>query len=65
MNFEGGELIKQTDEIIVGTEEEAKELIERFKDKAREEGYEVTMYSATHKQTKDDDFYVVKIVKKW
>lgn len=60
-----GEIQKQTDEIRVETEEEAKTLIEKFKEKAREEGYEITSYSATHKVKKDDDFYIVKVVKVW
>mgnify|MGYP003516993653 CR=1 FL=1 len=60
-----GEIQKQTDEIRVGTEEEAKALIESFKEKAREEGYEITSYSATHKIKRDDDYYLVKIVKVW
>lgn len=60
-----GELLKQTDEIRVETEEQAKELIESFKQKAREEGFEVTSYSATHKIKKDDDYYLCKIIKQW
>lgn len=59
------EIMKQTDEIRVGTEEEAKALIEDFKTKAFEGGYEIVSYSATHKTTKDDDYYICKIVKKW
>lgn len=60
-----GEIQKQTDEIRVETEEEAKALIESFKEKARENGFEITSYSATHKVKKDDDYYLVKIVKVW
>ncbi len=59
------EIMKQTDEIRVETEEEAKALIEDFKVKARENGYEIASYSATHKTRKDDDFYIVKITKVW
>lgn len=59
------EIMKQTDEIRVETEDEAKALIENFKEKAREGGYEIASYAATHKIKKDDDFYIVKIVKQW
>ena len=64
------EIMKQTDEIKVDTEEEAKALIEKFKEKARNEGYEITSYSATHKTKKSkgeiiEDFYICKIVKVW
>lgn len=64
------ELIKQTDEITVGTEEEAKALIESFKNKATKEGYEITNYSSTLKEKKSkgqviDSYYIVKIVKRW
>ena len=64
------ELIKQTDEIRVETEDEAKALIEDFKDKAAQEGFEIASYSATHKEKKSkgeivEDFYICKIVKKW
>jgi hypothetical protein len=59
------EIMKQTDEIRVETEQDAKSLIESFKQKADEGGYEIASYAATHKQTKDDDYYIVKIVKKW
>lgn len=57
--------MKQTDEIRVETEEEAKALIEDFKQKALENGYEIASYSATHKVKKDDDFYICKIIKVW
>lgn len=60
-----GEIMKQTDEIRVEDEMSAKALIEDFKEKAREGGYEIASYSATHKVKKDDDFYIVKIVKQW
>lgn len=59
------EIMKQTDEIRVETEEEAKALIEDFKQKALENGYEIASYSATHKVKKDDDFYICKIIKVW
>lgn len=60
-----GDIMKRTEEIRVNTEEEAKALIERFKEKGNEDGYEVASYSATHKVKKDDDFYIVKIVMTW
>ena len=64
------ELIKQTDEITVGTEEEAKALIESFKEKARTEGFEIVSYSTTLKEKKAkgeviDSDYICKIVKRW
>lgn len=63
-------LIKQTDEITVATEEEAKALIESFKEKARTEGFEIASYSSTVKEKKSkgeviDQWVLVKIVKKW
>lgn len=60
-----GEIQKRTDEIRVNTEEEAKALIESFKEKSKNEGYEITSYTSTHKVKKDDDFYIVKIIMKW
>lgn len=67
MNYE---LIKQTDEITVRTEEEAKALIESFKEKARTEGFEIVSYSTTLKEKKAkgeviDSYYICKIVKRW
>lgn len=64
------ELIKQTDEITVGTEEEAKALIESFKEQARTEGFEIVSYSTTLKEKKAkgeviDSYYICKIVKRW
>ena len=60
-----GEIQKRTDEIRVNTEEEAKALIEKFKEKSINDGYEITSYTSTHKVKKDDDFYIVKIIMKW
>lgn len=62
--------MKQTDEIRVGTEEEAKALIESFKEKANKEGYEIVSYTSTLKEKKSkgitvDAYYLVKIVKRW
>lgn len=64
------ELIKQTDEITVGTEEEANALIESFKEKAKTEGFEIVSYSTTLKEKKAkgeviDSYYICKIVKRW
>lgn len=64
------ELMKQTDEIKVGTEQEAKALIESFKEKSKTEGYEITSYTSTLKEKKSkgevvDSYYIVKIVKRW
>lgn len=68
--MENYEIMKQTDEIRVETEDEAKALIEKFKNDAIENGYEIASYSATHKEKKSkgeviEDFYICKIVKKW
>ena len=67
MNYE---LIKQTDEITVGTEEEANALIENFKVNARTEGFEIVSYSTTLKEKKAkgeviSSYYICKIVKRW
>lgn len=65
-----GEIMKQTDEIRVNDEQEAKALIESFKMKAVEEGFEVISYTSTLKEKKSkgeviDSYYIVKIVKRW
>lgn len=57
------EMIKRTDEIRVETEEAAQELIQETKNSSTNEGYELTSYSSTHKVKKDDDYYIVKLVK--
>ena len=67
MNFE---IMKQTDEIKVDTEEQAEALVESFKEKASQEGYEITNYSINLKEKKSkgeivDSWYIVKIVKRW
>lgn len=64
------ELMKQTDEIKVNDEQEAKALIENFKAKALEGGYEIISYTSTLKEKKSkgeviDSYYIVKIVKRW
>lgn len=64
------ELIKQTDEIVVGTEAEVRKVIEDFKEKGREEGYDVIGYSSKRKQVKSkgeiiDEYFLIKIIKKW
>ena len=63
-------LMKQTDEIMVETEEQAKALIESFKEKSKKEGFEITNYSSTLKEKKSkgeviNSFWIVKIVKRW
>lgn len=65
-----GEIQKRTDEIRVNTEEEAKALIEKFKEKSINEGYEITSYTSTLKEKKSkgeviDSYYLVKIVMRW
>lgn len=64
------EIMKRTDEIRVNTEEEAKQLIESFKEKSKTEGFEITSYTTTLKEKKSkgeiiDSFYIVKIVMRW
>ena len=65
-----GEIQKRTDEIRVNTEEEAKALIEKFKEKSINEGYEITSYTSTLKEKKSkgeviNSYYLVKIVMRW
>ena len=60
-----GEILKRTDEYRVETEADAKQFIEEVKQKAREGGYEIASYSATHKVKKDDDYYVIKVSMVW
>lgn len=64
------ELIKQTEEYLVDTEKEAQALIEKFKEKSSEEGYEVVSYTSTLKEKKSkgeviESHYLVKLVKRW
>lgn len=64
------DILKQTDEIRVDTEEDAKALIESFKEKAARDGYEISSYAATHKEKKSkgevvESYYIVKIIKVW
>lgn len=64
------EIQKRTDEIRVDTEEAAKALIESFKEKSREEGYEVVSYTSTLKEKKSkgeviNSYYIVKIIMRW
>lgn len=54
------EMIKRVDEIRVETEREANELVE---DSKKDMAFEVSSYTITHKIKKDDDFYIVKLVK--
>lgn len=60
-----GELLKRVDEVRVEIETDAKNFIEEAKKKGLEEGYELVSYQATHKVKKDDDYYLVKIVKQY
>lgn len=57
------ELLKQTVEYRCDTEIIAKQLIEDTKAKEIDGGYELTSYTSTHKIKKDDDFYIVKMIK--
>lgn len=64
------ELMKQTDEIKVSTEDEAKALIESFKEKAANEGFEIIKYTSTLKEKKSkgeviDSYILVTITKRW
>ena len=45
-------IMKQTDEIRVDTEKEAQALIDSFKEKAKNEGYELVSYTSTNKEKK-------------
>ena len=60
-----GEIMKKTEEYRLDTEEHAQEFINKAKADANENGYELVSYQATHKIKKDDDYYVVKLVKQW
>lgn len=60
-----GEIMKRTEEWRVENEEQGKALIEQAKAKSFEEGYELVSYQSTHKVTKDDDYVIIKLVKKW
>lgn len=60
-----GEIMKKTEEWRVNDEAEAKALIEQAKKKELDDGYELVSYQSTHKVKKDDDFYIVKLVKQW
>ena len=59
------EILKRTEEYRVETEEQAVALIEQAKEKEANEGYELVSYTSTHKSKKDDDYYIVKLVKQW
>lgn len=59
------DLLKRTEEYRVETEQDAEALIQSAKDDSVKNGYELTAYTATHKVKKDDDFYLVKLVKVW
>lgn len=59
------EILKRTEEFRVETEEQAVALIEQAKEKEKEEGYELVSYTSTHKSKRDDDYYIVKLIKQW
>lgn len=64
------QLLKETLEFRCDTEELAQKLIQRFKDNAAAEGYELASYSSTLKEKKSkgeiiDSWAVVKIIKKY
>ena len=58
-------LLKRTEDIRVETEEEGKNYIEAEKQKAYDGGYEIVSYSLTHNLKKDDEFYLLRMVKKY
>lgn len=65
-----GEIMKRTEEIRVGTEEEAMALIEQAKENGKIEGYELVSYTSTKKEKKQrgqviDEYFLVKLVKTW
>nr|DAE78279.1 MAG TPA: hypothetical protein [Caudoviricetes sp.] len=59
------ELLKRTEEYRSETEQETENFIQDTKDAANEKGYELISYSATHKVKKDDDYYLLKLVKSY
>lgn len=59
------ELLKRTEEYCVETEQEAEDFIRDTKEAANEKGYELISYSATHKVKKDDDYYLLKLIKSY
>lgn len=64
------EIMKRTDEVRVETEEEAKALVEKFKESGKVEGYDVIKYSIVLKEKKSkgeviDSYYLVTIVMRW
>ena len=61
-------LLKETKEIRTETEEEAKELMEKFRTEAAVKGYQVLSCGYTHKEKKSkgeiaDEGYLLKVVK--
>ena len=61
-------LLKQTDEIKANSEDEAKAIMEDFRQKAKEKGYTISASGYTYKTKKAkgeiiDEAWVVKIVK--
>lgn len=63
-------MLKEQADMKVFSEEEAKNLLEKFKVKAIEEGFEIVKSSITLKEKKQkgeviDSWYVVSITKRW
>jgi hypothetical protein len=58
-------ILKRTEEWRTNSEEEAEALIRKAKEDPDNEGYELTSYSSTRKEKKDDLYYIVKLVKVW
>lgn len=61
-------LLKKTEEYRTESENEAKEIMDEFRQKASEEGYEIGALGYTYKEKKSkgeiiDSAYIVKIVK--
>lgn len=64
------ELMKRTEDYMVGSEEEAKILIEKAKADERNEGYELKSYKMTKKEKKSkgeiiDSYVIVTLIKSW
>ena len=63
-------MLKEQTDMKVFSEEEAKNLLEKFKMKGTEEGFEVVKSSITLKEKKQkgeviDAWYVVSVTKRW
>jgi len=63
-------LLKRTEEYRVDSENEAKEFMEKFREEAREKGYEISACGYTYKEKKSkgdviDRAWIVKIIKNY